>query len=250
MTDLASPLVARSADRPTLVYGTGPTAIAILGAALGRREGRPFGWVHCAPSDGDLEPAARQRLEEGSEGSRELLRDPRELNIPAHRVRRLSQFFLDEPMTLSFEVRLVAYLGMPVIIQRMVSRVLSADGRSVIVLTNLDAVPPRVALECFARPEVLATLGREGVSVLATFRGTPPERLKRAFPRVYRVDSPPGAAWASAIVTPEEGDHPTCGDLRARSVEAWITHLGLDGPRSERPPDPTKPRSAPARSLR
>jgi hypothetical protein len=237
MTDLASTAFARSADPPILVYGTGPTPITILGAALGRREGRSFGWVHCAPSDADLEPAARQRLEEGSDGYRELLRDPRELNIPEHRVRRLAQFFLDEPMTLSFEVRLVAYLGMPVIIQRMVSRVLSADGRSTIVLTNLDGVPPKVALECFARPEVLSTLGREGVSVLATFRGTPPERLKRAFLRVYRVDSAPGAPWTSATVTPEEGAHPTCGNVPGRSLQAWIEYLSSDEPSASGAPD-------------
>jgi len=243
MTDVNTSPGPRSGSAPVLLYGTGGPALDILAAALGRREQRPFAWIHCAPDDSDVPTSARDILTASSEGNREFLKDARELTVPEHRVRRLSMFFLDEPMTLSFEVRLVAYLGMPAIVQRMVSRVLTADGRSMIVLTHLDAVPPKIALECFARPEVLTTMRREGASMIATYHGTPPKRLKRAFARVFRVDALPGRPWAEAEVTPEEGHHPTCGAATRASAGDWVAYLAKDptGPPSTDSAVPARP---------
>ena len=139
----------------------------------------------------------------------------------------------------------MAYLGMPVIVQRMVARVLSADGRSMIVLTHLDAIPPNVARDCFARPEIVSTMRREGVSLLATYRGTPPDPLRRAFPRVFHVEGPPRGPWPSARVTAEEGHHPTCAVLPSATVTEWVAHLrsGRDQgpPGSVRRSTPTLP---------
>jgi hypothetical protein len=222
-------------DPPVLVYGTGETGLSILAAALARRQQRPFGWIQCATSEAGLAPAGRRRLEEGSAGHREVVQDPRDLGVPEPQIRPLSQFFLDEPVTLSFEVRLAAYLGMPVLLQRMASQILSGDGRSMIVLTNLDALPLQVAVEGMDRPEVQSTLRREGVSVVATYRGTPPDRLKRTFRSIYRVQAKPGRPWSHARVTFEEGPHPTCGDPPVDTLGAWVAFLQREGAVLESP---------------
>ena len=89
--------------------------------------------------------------------------------------------------------------------------------------------PPAAELvdATFSNAQVHEALHREGVSLLATFFGTPPTTVRDAFDQVYRVEEAGGFHWTYAFVWPERG--PTDIDLRLpRPLREVWQELGFD----------------------
>jgi hypothetical protein len=194
----------------------------MFAVALARRGTGPFGWIHCARDLDRVGTEARRALSEGRDASAEVLSDPAEIAPPTPPRRPFSQFFLREPTTRALEDRLGAYLGLPLLLQRMVARLVAPEGHVPLVVTGAEALPARIAQDGLARRHVLMTLRSEGVSLVVTFRGTPSNPFRRAFPRVYRVEEVTGRSWRQARVTVEEGEHPTCGAEYSSTIQEYF----------------------------
>ena len=76
-------------------------------------------------------------------------------------------------------------------------------------------------------PHVHGVLRGEGVSLLVTFRGTPPPSLEEAFDRILRVEQAAGVPWTESYVRPERGEPSTDGGFSGPLREFW-GRLGLD----------------------
>jgi hypothetical protein len=206
MTDLRAGDLTPYRGISILLYGSGETPMAVLASALAREQVGKFGWADFTATPEAPEPAARRVLEESSETTPDPHVRAEELLPPGDGMRAMSAWLVREPLSAEAAARLAAYLRLPSLLQRMVSRVLAANARAVVVLTNVDALPGPTAEVALAAADVRETLRREGVTLVVTFRGTPSNALRTAFDRVYRVEGRDEQAWQEARVTLERGE--------------------------------------------
>jgi hypothetical protein len=209
-----------------LIWGTGETPMAILASALAQREQAPFTWVHCSEPGERLEEVARRLLVENSATGREEWVDPAEWEPPSGRGATLSDLIVPESISDRDRTRLVAYLALPSLLQRLASRSMTTQGRTSIVLTNIDALVPPIEEKALGRREVHAVLHGEGVTLVVTYRGAPSAHLQKLFDEVYAVDAPQATAWADARITRQRGD-PARGTPAAGSLREWMFRLGV-----------------------
>jgi hypothetical protein len=194
-----------------LIYGQGEAPMAVLAAALARDEVGSFGWADCAAAAEPPEPGARRVLEESAAAADSSLVRPEDLLPPRTDAGHLAMWLAPDPLSAESGARLAAYLRLPSVLQRMVSRVTSVNARAVVLLTNVDAIPAATRDLALGPAALYETLRREGVCLLVTFRGTPPENFREPFDRIYRVEGRPDQPWQEAWVTPERGEPATAG---------------------------------------
>lgn len=208
--------------------------MSIFAAALARRGGTSFEWANCSRAPDRLDPVALRLLEGENEEHREPQVDPRDLTAPPPYDAQLSHLVVPETISPGERSQLREYFRLPLLIQRLLSRGRPESERPRLLLTNVDALPPSVAADGLARTEVQALLRREGVLLVVTYRGIPPDPLRHAFERVYRTEGDETAPWADAIVTVEKGGKGETMPSPA-SLRELLPWLGLAGGPSDGP---------------
>jgi len=173
-----------------------------------------------------MEATALRLLEESSEDHGPAEVDPQDLATPPPYGAHLSRLVVTETIPPADRSRLADYLRLPFLLQRFLSRARAPDGRTMLVLTNADALPSSVTEDGLARAEMHEVLRREHASLIVTYRGIPPSALSRAFERVYRIESRPGSRWEEAVVTSERGTEP--GEMPSpATLSELLPWLGL-----------------------
>jgi hypothetical protein len=230
----------RAADPSTpvgasvLIYGRGESPMAVLACALARREVGAFRWADGAPASERPEPEALRVLAEGSGQDPGWHVPPGDLDPPGISLEGLRHWLHSEAADIAARLRLEAYLRLPSILQQIVSQAPEPGGRSAIILTNVDALPPPGLESALGEPGTHATLRREGVSMFVTFRGSPPAALQVPFDRIYRIDGQPQQVWQEARVTVERGGGPD--ELASsRSLSDQLAWLASPGDEAESP---------------
>lgn len=213
--------------RSTLIYGQGEAAMTLLAAGLARRTGPGFGWANCSGSTSGWEPSVRAALEAGSAGRRVEVVVPEEFASNEVRARSLDAVVDSHGLTQEGRERLVDFLRLPDLFQRLVASRPTGTLLSALVLTNVDVLPRPLVRDTLEDPRLHHELRTEGVSLVVTFRGSPPPSLEAVFDRLFRVDPPSDGSWLESFVRPERGepseDPPLAGPLRV----CW-QRLGLD----------------------
>jgi hypothetical protein len=202
--------------------------MAVLAAALARDQVGSFGWADFTPTPEAPDPGARRILEENSESRPDPPARAEELLPPGDGVRSMSTWLVRDPLAVEAAARLSAYLRLPPLLQRMISRVLSVNAQAVLVFTNLDALPDSTVERSLGSVDVHETLHREGVTLIVTFRGAPGARLRAPFDRIYRVEGRVDRPWQEAPVTLERGE-PADGFPPGETLGRRFPWLGLSG---------------------
>jgi len=180
--------------------------MAVFASVLARERLGAFGWLDCSAQSAALDPVTRDALGESLPTGLSSPIGQEELIPPRDGEHLLRQWLIDDAVSTEVVTRVGAYLRLPSLLQRLVSRVAAADGRAVVLLWNVDALP-RSALElALGSADVHEILRGEGVSLIAAFRGEPSGPLRAPFDRVYRIESTPGESWQAARVTQEQGE--------------------------------------------
>jgi len=222
--------------RSTLVYGEGEAALSMLAAGLALKCSPGFGWANCSGSTVGWEGSVLAALEAGSSGRQVERVRPEELEPHPVVPGALHALVDPEGLTRARRERLVDFLRLPDLFQRLVANRPSGVLLSAIILTNADALPYPLLRDTLGDPRLHHELRVEGVSLVVTYRGNPPTAVEEPFDRLLRVGPPTDGSWVDSFVRPERGapgeEPPLTGSLRV----CW-QQLGLDAR--------TLPRSAP-----
>lgn len=218
------PPSARGREASILVHGShalGTTGVAL---ALARRTSEAFAWVDCDGGRRDegsfrswLRAVAGRPVVEDVDAP--LLTPAPADRLPLHQVVRSTNGPEDG--------RLLNLLTMPELFQRMASRAIREDGHGVVLLLNIDRLSRSALAATVESRRLHATLHNEGLTVIATHLGAPPEPLRGVFDRIFRVDASERGSWARGTLTEEKGGGPgdSAAPIPLRSV--W-GRLGLD----------------------
>ena len=182
-----------------LISGSGETAMSMLALGFARKVDRAFAWANFSESTRRLNEGVRKMFVERTEGRRVEHASVDGLSTSVEGPRVLRTFLRSDPASEDLESRLEAYLTLPEIFQSLLGRTVSANGEGAMVLTNLDAVPPEVLRKTVELPALHDILHREGVTLLVTYRGSPPSSLDRVFDEVFRVERL-GKNWPDALL--------------------------------------------------
>lgn len=199
--------------------------MSMLALGFARRVDRAFAWANFSLSNSALDGAVRRMFLDRTEGRRIEPATLSERSTPGEETRELETFVRPDPGSRDMESRLKSFLSLPDLFQKLLGRTLSPKGGGVILLTNVDAIPSAAARRTLELPELHDTLHREGVTLVVTYRGTPPVSLTNAFDEVFRVEHL-GKSWPDALLAATRSDL-LPGLLAPRTLrECWST-LGL-----------------------
>jgi hypothetical protein len=209
-----------------LISGSGESAMSMLALAFARQVDPAFAWANLSPSTSGFEGDVRRLLVDRSEGHvvEQVALD--DLATRSARPDGLDRLLMLGPVYEDLVGRFTDYLQLPGLLQTLVCRTLSPNGGGAILLTNVDAVSPPTAVRALELPHVHETLHREGVTLLATYRGTAPDRLAQAFNEVFRVEQHIGMSWPEALLAAERGGL-LPGLLAPRPLRECWSALGL-----------------------
>jgi hypothetical protein len=199
--------------------------MSMLALGFARRVDRTFAWANFSTSTSGLDGAVRRLFVERTEGRREEHATLSELSMPLKGPHELETFFLPDPGSRDLMDRLKAFLALPELFQTLLGHTVSSKGEGVILLTNVDAVFSAAARRTLELPELHDTLHREGVTLLVTYRGTPPGSLAHAFDEVFRVEHL-GNSWPDALLAATKSDL-LPGLLAPRPLRECWPALGL-----------------------
>lgn len=199
--------------------------MSMLALGFAGRVDRVFAWANLSDASPALEGTARRMFEQQSEGRRIEHATLSGRRASGAEPLAIELFVTPDPGSKDLEGRLQSFLTLPELFQTLLSRTISPEGAGVILLTNVDAVSSAAGRRPLELPELHETLHREGVTLLATYRGTPPESLARAFDEVFRVEHL-GKSWPDALLTAAQGDL-LPGRLVSRPLRECWYDLGL-----------------------
>jgi hypothetical protein len=199
--------------------------MSMLALGFARRVDRAFGWANFSASTSGLEGAVRRMLADGTEGRRVEHATLSEPSTPIEGSRELERFLIPEPGSMDLEGRLKAFLTLPELFQTLLGRTLSPKGEGILLLTNVDAVSPAAVRRTLELPTLHDTLHREGVTLVVTYRGTPPSTLPRAFDEVFQVEHV-GQSWPDALLATAQS-HLLPGLVGPRPLRECWPALGL-----------------------
>jgi len=199
--------------------------MSMLALGFARRVDRAFGWADFSSPTSALDAAVRRMFVERTEGRRVEHATVRELSTPSERPHELESFLIPDIGSRDLEGRLKAFLALPGLFQTLLGRTLSSKGEGVLLLTNVDAVSSAAAGKTLELPALHDTLHREGVTLLVTYRGTPPGSMTHAFDEVFRVEHL-GKNWPDALLAATQGSL-LPGLLAPRPLRECWPALGL-----------------------
>ena len=214
-------------DQSILVHGGSDDALAVVAVGAATRAGLPFAWADFADSRSQLDPTLRQALAALAAGSVIESTAVESLHEPVGLRRSVSGMIRSETLSPELRDRLDGFLQFPPLVQRLASALDPAGGHMAILLTGLQVLPERLRSATLGRRDLHESLHREGISLVATFRGAAPGNLTEPFDRVLRVEASAGGRWTDAVVGLERGPpgQPTPPDGRLLSL---ARELGLD----------------------
>jgi hypothetical protein len=213
------------APESTLVHGTDESAVSAVAVGLALRRNRSFAWADCAPPVHGGDRATHQLFRRGS-GQPVFDRvDESALRPPSWTWRTLEQLYV--PDRREEEERLARYLRMPELFQRLIAYGTTPDGGAVILLANVDAIPPAARAHALEPRGLHEVIHHEGVTFVATSRERPSPGMVEVFDRVLRVDVPDHGQWSDGCLTVEKGEVPNLRVDPCPLWEAWDL-LGLD----------------------
>ena len=172
--------------------------MSMLAVGFALREHRGFTWANLAerydsrarprPNSWELYPNVRRCGPIA----------PRELEVqalPPEAVDRVVH--LDSPEE---RRHLLGWLHLPAFLQDLIAFASAGHDILPVVFSHLNAIPVELVDATFSNPQVHETLHREGISLLATFSGTPATTVRDAFDQVYRIEDVGGHHWTDAFV--------------------------------------------------
>lgn len=206
-----------------LIYGTGDVPMAMLAIGLARNAHVQFTWADCGNlGSTDGEPIHDLMRSYASARSPEAIGTD-DLEPPRLHVEAFNALIA----TTNYREFLLELLRLPALFQEIVPFPPREDSGHSFILTRVDTLPARLVRDTLQDRRLHETLHRSHLTLVATFRGDPPQALQRSFYRVFGVEETESQQWADAMVWAERG----AADLdllRSQSMkEAW-TRLGLD----------------------
>jgi hypothetical protein len=199
--------------------------MSMLALGFARRVDHAFAWADFSRPSSGLDGAVRRMFVEGTEGRRVEPATLSEPSRPVERPHEVETILAPEPDSRDMESRLRAFLSLPELFQTLLGRTVSPKGEGVLLLTNVDSVTPAAARRTLELADVHDTLHREGVTLIVTYRGTPPESLTSAFDEVFRVEHL-GKSWPDALLAATQGEL-LPGLLAPRPLRECWSALGL-----------------------
>jgi hypothetical protein len=199
--------------------------MSMLALGFARRVDRSFAWADFSAPSSALDGTVRQMFLERTEGRRVEHANLVDVAKPAEGSWRFETVLRSDPGSREMERRLRAFLSLPELFQTLLGRTVSEKGEGVVLLTNVDAVSSVAARRTLELADVHDTLHREGVTLLVTYRGTPPRSLTNAFDDVFRVEHL-GKSWPDALLAATQGDL-LPGLLAPRPLRECWSALGL-----------------------
>jgi hypothetical protein len=200
--------------------------MSMLAVGFAARVRPAFAWANCSGSTTHWERAVVEALERGSVGHAPGRVDAHELRVlEAHPV-AVDRLVVRDPQLELVRGRLVDFVRLPLLFQRLISQYGTPEAPISVVLTNADAFRSSSVETTLANPRLHETLRREGISLSVTFRGDPPSTMKEAFDHVLRVEPSGTGDWADARVMAERGLDETRLLLPQSLRDAWRI-LGL-----------------------
>ena len=180
------------------VYGQDSTATSTLAVGIALRRHGYFSWADCAVpaeqvSHGPRHLFGRGRTRRPGDGV-----DPSELIVPSWPEVVTERLLIRESRMDS--LHLMSYLALPSLLQELAAMSTVASGESVVVLTNIDALDPRLRSSVFGNAGTHRRLLQERVSLLVMAKGPPTSDEARLFERIFRVDVPGSASWSDGEV--------------------------------------------------
>jgi len=191
-----------------LVYGSGSGAAALWAAGLAHRTDPSFAWADLTPTLPGAQKDDRLLMARSSTGTWINGARPEDARPPTVSLSAVEALVRDVPRTEGGPDRLKGFLGLPSLVQLLAARATRPDGGATIVVLGIDAIPPSLLARTFGAPELHATVRREGITCVVTYRGTPSPRLLERFDAAFRIDAPPGGDWSSTIVQATRGAFP------------------------------------------
>jgi len=215
-----SPGSAGPEEESILVHGPDRRASATVSMALVLRKGEAVAWADCEDPRSTPPETWRTWVESRWGGPVVEMVEPALLR-PANLDRLLLRRLVASADGAS-ETRLLNFLALPELFQRLAARALSTEGRGTVYLANADALAPPTLANTLGTLRLHQTLHEVGLSVVVSSGSPPPMALSGAFARVFHVEAPAGGAWREGWVTEESGD-----GQRRPLRSAWA-RLGLE----------------------
>jgi hypothetical protein len=207
------------------VHGNNPTATSTMAAGLAMRRHVTFSWADCAVAAEDRSAASPALLTQGRSrtGGREI--GTSDASVPPWTADAVERVLVPENRMDS--LRLMSYLALPSLLQELAAMSTSPTGESFVILTNIDALDPRLRGALFGREDVHRRLRETKVSLYVTAKQRPTAVEETLFDRILRVDVEGDAIWSDGTVRLEKvAGQP--GGARPMSLrQAWET-LRLD----------------------
>ena len=201
--------------------------MSALAAGLAERVQPEFAWANCSGSTAHWDRSIAGMMERRSSGRGAELPRIGDLQMHEPAAEALDRVVIQESLPGSMRQRLIEFVRLPPLLQRLISFAAAGDDPASIVLTNVDGMPDHLLESSLASPSLHEALHHEGVTLFVTYRGTPTPALKGVFDQIYRVEPPRAGSWLHSYVTSERGLE-TPDLLRPQTLtEAW-TILGLN----------------------
>lgn len=208
-----------------LVYGGDDLATAVVAVALARRHVAEFAWADCAPLPHP--PAVRPRSWVERFAGPPLLHSVDETVLRPTNHHRLALHRLVTPTHGSEDLRLLNYLAMPELFQRLAAQAIRPEGRGVVLLDHIDDLPTTTVANTLGTSRLHQTLHEEGVTMVVVSRTAPPEATARVFDRCFCVEVPAGAPWDDGWLT-ERTETAHRGEAVRSPLLAMWDRLGLE----------------------
>ena len=197
----------------------------MFAVGLALRGHREFTWARCTATPAPNDRIVSAVWERYTAAPRSGPVDPRDLEVQPVAENAVDRLLV--PGAPGERRQLLELLRLPPFLQGLLSTLPGGREPLPVVFSHLNALPKELVYETFANHRVHETLHAGGVSLLATYFGTPDLSIVDAFEQCYRIEDAGGAHWADAFVWSERG--PTEVDLLLprRLREVW-SELGLD----------------------
>ncbi len=198
-----------------LVHGTEEAPVATLATGLALASHEAFAWADCARSGASPSAASHRIFARGAERPGVERVDERMLRASAWNASALDGVLLAS----SEPERLLRFLQLPELFQKLAARATGADGRSAVLLANVNALGPVERL--LSQDRLHRSLHRAGVSLFATAVEEEPVARASSFDRSFRVEVPAGEPWTRGTLTVEKGPPPSTSLAALNLREAW-----------------------------
>jgi hypothetical protein len=211
------------APESTLIYGNDETGVSAFATGMALRHHRGFHWVDCARSAPVEDLPAHWIFARGSRKPEVGRIDLTILSLTVWTPAALRQLVTSEGP--EEESRLLSFLCLPELFQRLGAPDRPGERESAILLANVDSLPPDAETQLLGERRLHECLHRAGISLFATARLSPSAAVSASFDRVYRIDVPDGVSWSHGLVSTEKDPNPLPRSKRPRSVRkiwrAW-----------------------------